>query len=66
MKRNKCEFLIEFVKIIIAFLDRHPMRGKSAVFLTFTFLGVTTLVVTALLVLKFCAPELVTIIQAVK
>lgn len=64
MKRSKSEFILEVLKLVIAFLDRHPMRGKNAVILTFVFLGVTTLVATSLLVLKFCAAELVTIIQA--
>ena len=66
MKKSKSEFILELLKLLIEFLDRHPMRGKTAVFLTFTFLGVITLVSTVLLVLKFCAPELVAVIEALK
>jgi hypothetical protein len=66
VKKSKSQFTLEVLKLLIEFLNRHPMRGKTAVFLTFTFFGVITLVSTVLLVLKFCAPELVTVIEALK
>lgn len=57
---KKVERLFIFLEKLLDFLDRHPVRGELAVSITFIFLGCVTL----LLAIKFCAPELVTIIQA--
>jgi len=62
MKRTKTEALIYSLEILLSFFDRHPITGKAAVSITAVFLGCITL----LLALKFCAPELVLIIEALK
>jgi hypothetical protein len=59
---KRIDRLFDFFEKLLDFLDRHPVRGKIAVSITFAFLGCVTL----LLALKFCAPELVTIIEAFK
>tara|TARA_R110000822_G_scaffold80646_1_gene192113 strand:- start:431 stop:619 length:189 start_codon:yes stop_codon:yes gene_type:complete len=62
MKESRSTVFLEIIKLILQFLDKHPMRSGLAVFLSFTFLGCITL----LIVIRFCAPELVLIIDAIK
>lgn len=59
---KKSDRLFDFLEKLLDFLDRHPVRGKMAVLITFIFLGCVTLLIT----IKFCAPELVSIITALK